>query len=452
MSENKSLGQVDLLHGPIMRSIILFAIPIFTSMLFQQLYNAADTAIVGNFLGENSLAAIGSVSSVFELIIFSTAGLCGGMGIVIARAFGSNDEDKVKRAVAGTIMIAAVTILIATIAFFIGLPHLLKAINTPDEIYGDALAYIRIITLFLFVTISYNIFSEMLRAIGNSVMPLVFLIISSVLNVIIDYIFIAHLNMGVRGAAIATVIAQGFSASLCAVYMVKKVRILIPSPAHFKVESELIKDLWGQGYAMMMMSSIVSISSVILQSGINGLGTQIIAAHLASRKLFGIAALPFISMAGAISVFISQNKGAGQGDRIISAMKRSYVFFAVAAFCVTVFLWSLAPVMVRLISGSDNPVIIENGSRYLHVLGPFLFVLGIINSTRSGLQGIGVKIIPLISSTIELCGKVLFVTFLIPRFMYNAVIWCEPVIWVFMAAQLTYSWYTNRYIMSIKSN
>ncbi len=446
MADGKSLGQIDLLNGNIMKSIIMFALPIFVSMLFQQLYNAADAAIVGNILGEESLAAIGSIAPVFELMIYFTTGLCGGFGIVVARAYGSGDDALLKRAVAGALKIGIGAVLVFTLFCIVGMPCLLHAINTPDEIFAEALLYIRIVTAFLIVTFFYNFFSGILRSIGNSVMPLVFLIVSSVLNVVLDYVFIAVCKRGVEGAAVATVISQAVSAVLCYIYLLSKVRILVPGMEHFKTEPELIRDLMGQGFAMMFMSSIVSVSSVILQSGINGIGTQIIAAHVAARKLMGLAALPFISVPVSISVFVSQNKGAGNRDRILKATRQYYILFAVGAAIMSVFLWTMAPSLVRLISGSENPIVISNGAGYLYVLGPFLYILGVINSMRSSLQGIGYKVVPVISSIIELCGKVLFVLLFIPRFGYKAVIWCEPVIWVFMAIELTWAWYSSDYI------
>ncbi|MCR5331795.1 MAG: MATE family efflux transporter [Lachnospiraceae bacterium] len=450
--EKTSRGQVDLLNGPIMKSLIWFAVPIFISMLFQQLYNAADTAIVGNILGEKSLAAIGAVSAVFELFLHLATGLCSGFGIVIARAYGSKDEDKLKRSVAGALMIGIGTALLISLLSIVFLKPLLQLINTPEDIIGEALSYIRIVSLFLFVTFTYNLVSGALRAIGNSVLPLIFLIFSSVLNVILDYIFIAFWGAGVQGAAVATVISQAVSAVLCIIYLFRKVPLLIPEPKHLKIDVSLIRELAGQGFAAALMSSLVSISSIILQSGINGLGTEIIAAHISGRKIFFLSAMPFIAMPIGISVFISQNRGAGNGQRILKAMKDAYLFFAAIAAVMSLILWTSAPALIRLISGSDNPLIISNGSRLLYVLGPFLFILGIINTTRHSLQGIGYKLIPVISSLIELAGKVLFVIFLIPRFGYSAVIWCEPSIWVFMAIQLLYAWYTNDYIAGLRKN
>ncbi|WP_051226964.1 MATE family efflux transporter [Butyrivibrio sp. MC2013] len=445
----KTVGQVDLINGPIMKSILVFTIPIFISILFQQLYNAADTAIVGNLLGEDSLAAIGSVSSLFDLIVHVATGLCSGFGIVIARSYGSGDRERLGRSVAGALIIGVFTVIILTIISISCLPYLMRLINTPDAIFDEALSYIRIVTSFLIVTFSYNLFSGMLRSIGNSFMPLVFLIISSVTNIILDYSFIALLHTGVEGAAVATVISQGLSALLCLVYLIRKVDILIPKREHFSLDVGLMKELAGQGFAMVLLTSIVSLSSVILQSGINGLGKETIAAHVASRKLFSLAALPFISLPNSVSVFISQNRGADKGERIIRAMNYCYIFFAACAVVVSLVIWNIAPILVHLITGSDNPVIITNGSRYLYVLGPFLGVLGVINTTRFSLQGIGYKIIPVVSSVIELIGKILFVLFLIPRYEYGAVIWCEPVIWLFMAMQLIIAWYSNDYIRGL---
>ena len=380
----------------------------------------------------------------------SLQGLCSGFGIVIARAYGSDNEDMLKRSVAGALMIGIGTALLVTLLSIAGLRPLLHLINTPEDIFEDALSYIRIVSLFLFVTFTYNLVSGALRAIGNSVLPLIFLIFSSVLNVILDYIFIANLGAGVQGTAVATVISQAVSAVLCIIYIFRKVSLLIPEPKHFRINIALVKELAGQGFAAALMSSLVSISSIILQSGINGLGTEMIAAHISSRKIFFLSAMPFIAMPIAVSVFISQNRGAENGQRILKAMKDANLFFAATAAAMSLILWTAAPLLIRLISGSDNPVIISNGSRLLYVLGPFLFILGIINSTRHSLQGIGYKLIPVISSLIELAGKVLFVVFLIPRFGYNAVIWCEPSIWVFMAMQLLYAWHTNSYIAGLR--
>lgn len=450
MSTKSAKTKIDLLHGPILKNLVLFMIPIFISQAFQQLYNAVDTAIVGNVLGENSLAAIGAGASIFELLVGFSMSLANGFSIVIARAYGSKQDQKMKQAIAGSLIIGLFTTILLTILSLFILDPLLHLINTPDEIFAEALTYIRIIGMFVIVMFAYNLASGVLRSIGDSVMPLVFLIISSVLNIFLDYAFMAWCGMGVGGAAIATVISQGVSAVLSIIYIFRKEPELVPSKEDFKVDTEMLLDLAGQGYSMAFMGSIVSVGSIILQSGINSLGTDIIAGHIAARKVYAIMNLPFISMATAVSTFISQNRGANQGNRILQAMKDAFIFDFAAAAVVSIFLWLTAPSLVHLISGSTNSVILNNGSNFLYVVGPFYAVLGILMQTRFALQGLGSKLIPLISSVIECVGKILFTFFLIPRFGYTAVIWCEPIIWCVMTVQLLISFFRNEYVKSIR--
>lgn len=446
----KKHSDIDLLNGPIMKSLLLFMVPIMLSNAFQQLYNAADTAIIGNYLGENSLAAVGACSSIFELFVGFSLSLGGGFGIVTARSYGSGDYKKLKQTVAGALVIGLFTTILITILSTAFLRPLLAVINTPEEIFEESYTYIRLIALCISVTFAYNLLSGLLRAIGNSMMPLVFLIFSSVLNVVLDIMFISTFHMGIAGAAIATVISQAISVVLCFLYILKRTPILIPSREDFKVDVPLWKDLAGQGYSMAVMGSIVSCGSIILQSGINSLGTSLIAGHVAARKVYAICNLPFVSMGVAMSTFIGQNKGAGQGDRIVKGIRMAYIFDIIAAGAVSVFLWLTAPAMVGLISGSTNAVIIENGSLMLYIVGPFYSVLGILMVTRYALQGLGSKVLPLISSVIEFIGKVLFTTLLIPAFGYNAVVWCEPIIWCFMTAQLLFCYVRNPYIKEAK--
>lgn len=450
MRKESVKGSVDLLHGPILKNLIIFMIPIFISNCFQQLYNAVDTAIVGHVLGENSLAAVGATASIFELLVGFSMSLGAGFSIVIARAFGSGETHKMKKAVAGSIEIGIFTTLILTILSMFLLKPLLVLIDTPQEIMDQALAYISVIGYFVFVMFAYNLCSGILRSIGNSFMPLVFLVFSSILNIFLDYACMAWFNMGVAGAAIATVISQGISAVLCIIYMITKVKEVVPQKEDFAWDSEMMKDLAGQGYAMALMGSIVSVGSIILQSGINGLGTKIIAGHVAARKVYALMNLPFISIGVALSTFIGQNKGSNQGERILRAMKDAYLFDVVFAAGCSLILWFGAPSLIHLISGSNDPTIIGNGSKFLYVVGPFYAVLGMLMQTRFALQGLGSKILPLFSSVIECVGKILFTMFLIPVFQYNAVIWCEPIIWCLMLIELLISFECNSYIKDVK--
>ena len=427
---------IDLLHGPILRNLVLFMLPILVSNLFQQLYNTVDTMIVGNVLGDTALAAIGSCGSIYELLVGFGIGIGNGLAIVAARSYGAQDEDLLKRTVVGSLVIGLLASLVITTAGFLGLHPLLQLLDTPAEILEDAYHYIIVIDLGVLVMFMYNLCAGLLRAIGNSVMPLVFLLISSVLNVALDLWFIAGLGMGVRGAAVATVIAQGISVVLCVLYVLRKVPLLIPARRHWAVGSHLYWELFSQSISMGLMSSIVSAGSVVLQYGINGLGTLTIAGHTAARKLFAFTDMPLISMANAGSTFVSQNRGANQPDRVRKGMRTMYLYSVVIMLADVALMFFGAHGLVRLISGSSEPIVLENGARYLLWNAPFYAVLGVLLSTRYALQSLGQKVLPLFSSVIELVGKVIFVLVFIPRFQYNAVILCEPIIWCFMAAYL----------------
>ena len=447
-SRKKNLFQmnVDLMHGPIFRSLVLFMLPILISNLFQQLYNTVDTMIVGNVLGDTALAAIGSCGAIYELLVGFGLGIGNGLAIVAARAYGAQDEDLLKRTVAGSLVIGLAASLTITMAGFFGLRPLLELLDTPAEILEDAYRYIIIIDLGVIVMFAYNLCAGLLRAIGNSVMPLVFLLLSSALNVVLDLWFIAGMGMGVAGAAVATVIAQGVSVVLCILYVMARVRILIPGRKHLDVGRKLYWDLFSQSISMGLMSSIVSAGSVVLQYGINGLGTLVIAGHTAARKLFAFTDMPLSAMASACSTYVSQNYGANHPDRVRRGMRDIYLYSVVVAVAAVLLMAAGAEWMVKLVSGSSEPVVLENGARYLVWNAPFYAVLGVLLSTRYALQSMGEKVLPLLSSVIEFLGKIVFVLLFIPRFEYNAVILCEPVIWCFMTLELLIAYRHNSFV------
>ena len=416
---NGSGTAVDLINGPIMKNLLIFMLPILISYVFQQLYNAVDTAIVGHFLGEQSLAAVGANVAIFDLMVMFAQSLGNGLCIVVSRAYGAGDESKLRKSVAGSLVIGAGTVAVMTVLSLFGLGPLLRILGTPEAIFAEALAYIRIIGGGIAVMFAYNLLSSLLRAIGNSTMSLVFLIISSVLNIFLDIALVAGAGMGVQGAATATVIAQGISAVLCAGYILKKERILIPHREDFDCGRELFLELAGQGYAMAFMGSVVNLGSVML---------------------------PNISMGMAISTFVSQNKGAGQRERIIRGVKESYVYDLVCGLFTIVILFLFADELAVLISGSRNPELIGNVVAYVRFAAVFSGVLGVLHQTRLALQGLGAKFTPLVSSFIELVGKCLFAWIFVPKMGYRAVILCEPLIWCVMALHLVIAFFTNPYI------
>lgn len=430
--------RLNLTTEPVLKSLLLFSLPILISNVFQQLYNTTDTMIVGNFMGSQALAAVGATSSLFELIVGFAIGVGNGMGIVIARHYGAKEKELVKKSVAGAIVVGVVLTLFIMLISLLLLHPLLTLLQTPENIIGQAYDYIFIIMIFVGVTIAYNLGAGVLRAIGDSMTALYILILAAVFNVILDLLFIVKFQMGVQGAAFATIVAQGMAALLCIFYILRKVRLLIPSKRHFKLDKHLYRDLLGQGISMGLMTSIVAIGSVILQTAINQLGVNIIAAQTAARRIQGFFIMPLNSIALAMVTFVAQNFGAKKFDRIIRAIKISLALSATwRLLTVILFLFS-ATTMVRWISGSTDTELLANGTQFLHIASLFYIVLGILYILRNTLQGLGEKVIPLISSVIELVGKIIFVVFIIPRLGYLGVILCEPLIWVVMTVQLVY--------------
>lgn len=442
----KKQARVDLLNGPIFTSMIRFAIPVLLSSIFQQLYNTMDTIIVGNILGEVSLAAVGAAMPVYDLLMGFAMGMGHGLSIVTARSFGSGNKELLKKSVGATVKIGAVIAIVITVLTRVVLFPFLELLHTPMEIINESYSYVSFITMFSAVTLAYNLCSGALRAIGNSVMPLVFLIISSLINIVLDILFIAQFHMGIRGAAAATVIAQAISVILCFIYIVKRTPLLVPEKRHFETDKALYKEMVAQGLSMSFMSCFVSAGTAVLQTGINGLGYLVIAGHTAARKLCMFCLMPYSAMHGSINTFVSQNYGAGKPERIRKAMKYAYCYNALVTGILVIVLYSFAPQMVSFISGSDEAVVLGNGARYLRVVAPFYFVLGVVTQTRSALQAIGRKILPILSSVIELVGKIVFAMIFIPIFQYGAVIWCEPIIWCFMAVELVIAFWTNPYV------
>ena len=437
----KKVKSIDLLSSPIVSSLLTFALPILISNALQQFYNAADTTIVGNFLGFNSLAAIGATSAIYELIVGFAIGIANGMGIVVARHFGAGDIEKIKKAVAGSIVIGSVLSLAVMLIGGVWLYELLRLVHIPENIIDEAYSYIYIIMIFFFLTFFYNWSASMLRAIGNSLTPLLILLVTSVINIGLDILFITRFNSGIKGAAIATVISQAISALLCIVYMYIKADILIPKLKHFKYNYYVYSDLSTQGFAMGFMSSIVSIGTVILQTAVNGMGVTIIAAQTTGRRIMFFLMMPMSSLATALTTFVSQNFGAGNKSRIKSAVKYANIINTIWSIISVVFVYTLSIPLIRFISGSYDKELIENAKLYIAMAAPFFWALGILFNLRNALQGMDRKIEPLISSCIELICKIAFVLFVIPRVAYTGVVLTEPIIWVVMVLQLAYSFY-----------
>lgn len=437
---------VDLIHGPILPSLLSFAFPILLSNIFQQLYNTADILIVGRFLGPSSLAAVGATTAIFDLIIGFALGVGNGMGVVIARYYGARNFSKIKEAVAATWILGALLSVIVMAIGFVGLYPLLQYLETPTEILSQSYDYISMIVSCVGVSFAYNLFAGLLRSVGDSLAALGFLIFSALINVALDLYFITQLQLGVQSAGLATIISQGLSALLCFFYIRRSVPELLPSLKHFKWDKALYVDLLEQGLAMGMMGSIVSIGSVILQSSVNSFGAVIISAQTAARRIMAFALLPMTSISASITTFTSQNYGAKRPDRIVQGLRiSSRLSMSWAAF-VCIFLFFASPALVSFLASSTDSYLVENGTLYLRISSTFYPILSLLLIYRNCLQGLGQKLLPLVSSFIELIGKIAFVAWIIPWSGYLGVIFCEPLIWLVMTIQLYFSLFKHPWI------
>lgn len=427
----------DLTKGNINKLLLGFAFPTLISNLFQQFYNLADTAIAGHILGDNALVAIGATSSLFSLIMTFANGLSGGFGIIIAREFGAKNESKVKRAVAHSL---SINIIIGAVIFLLSLvvtKPILTAMNTPAAQFGDAYRYIIVILCTVAVPMIYNLEATILRSVGDSKTPLYFLIFASIMNIILDWVFMKNLDMGVTGAAVATVVSQLSASLLCLIVIKKNFPVLHITKSDFARDKKLTSDMLSAGMTMATMNSIFSIGSIIMQGAINALGETIIAAHLASRKLAEMFMQPLVTVGLACSTFVSQNFGAKKYDRIAKAIRYSLIYCAVWSVISFFVLWFLGAKATVLITGTGNAEVVRNTAMYLRINAPFYFVLGILFVLRFSIQSINRKIPPLISSAMELGTKIAAAFVFIPMWKYTGACIAEPLSWCMGAIYLS---------------
>lgn len=420
---------ISLTEGKILKSLVIFAIPILIGNIFQQLYNVADTAIIGNVLGDQALAAVGATSALYSLVIGFANGITNGFSVVLARVFGEKDEEKLKQTSALIYFLTVIISIILTLASVISLHSILVMLKTPENILPKTESYLRIILTFAIVTMLYNMFSGILRAIGDSKTPLYFLLLSSALNVGLDFLFVKGLDRGIQGAAEATVIAQIVSVSLCIVYIWKKCPVLKFSMRYLKWDKELVKELLLTGFSMGLMLVVVSIGSVALQSAVNSLGEQIIAAHTAARKIDEIFMMPLGTLATAAATFASQNFGAGKYDRIHKGIKAAVLIAIGWSACAILIVFAIGKYMVKWLTGTSDAEIISNALMYMKINIVFFLVLSILLVLRSSLQGVGRKVVPVLGSGVELILKFGAVNIITNRLGYFGVCILEPIIW-----------------------
>lgn len=428
----------DLTQGNVAKLLLFFAFPTLLSNVFQQFYNLADTAIAGHILGDNALVAIGASSTINSLVLSFAWGLNGGFGIIIAQCFGAKDFKKLKKSVAISLSINVLFSLIVCIfSIFMSRP-MLQALNTPAARLNEANSYISVILVFIVVPMLYNLEAVILRSLGDSKTPLYFLIFSSVLNIILDYVLIKFTHMGVKGAAVATVLAQLLSVILCFVVILKNFKIIRLKKNDFHFSASLFKNMMSAGMAMAVMNSIFSIGSIIMQGSINALGEDIIAAHLGSRKVAEMFMQPLVTIGTACSIFVGQNYGALKIGRIKASIKYSTIYSLIWSVFTFFILWFFGGQIARLVTGSASQVVFDNTQMYLRINAPFYFVLGLLFTLRFSIQSVDRKMPPIISSSMELASKIAAAYLFIPLWGYLGACIAEPLSWTLGAIYLLF--------------
>lgn len=427
----------DLTKGYPAKVIMMFAIPLMFGNIFQQLYNMADSMIVSTFVGTGALAAVGATSVVSNTLIGFINGLTQGFSILIANSFGAKDLKRMRRFIAGTIVLTLGVAVIITVVGFTFIVPILEFLNTPADILPDAVSYVKIILAGTIFSAIYNMCANVLRAVGDSKRPLYCLIVGVVTNVVLDLLFVRVFHWGIEGAAYATIISQALTGILCGSYLVMKFREILPKGDEWQLEEGQYSNLITSGLSMGLMGCIVNMGTIILQGAINGLGTDIIAAHTAARRIFDILMIMVYTEGVAMTTFVSQNMGAGLVKRVRQGVRHANLIVTGITTILIVACYLFAEPVLKWITHTENGAIIEAGVMYLRIGVLFFYVLGPLFVLRCSLQGMGRKVVPVIASVLEMVVKVLSASLLVPAFGYVGVAFTEPISWIIMTIWLT---------------
>ncbi len=438
--EKKESGKMkDLTTEKPLKVIIGFTIPILLGNIFNLAYNLADIRIVGSFLGDEALAAVGSVSTLNDLVIGFVVGLAQGFAVLTARYYGMKDYDMVRKNFAQTVLWGMLISIVVTVGSLWGMEGLLNWLNVAEAQRADASSYIGVIMCGLIFNCLYNVMASSLRSIGDSITPLILLIFSAVLNVGLDVLCVGSFGMGIRGAALATVFSQMVSALFCFAYAMVRYPMLRFKGKDFRIDMEELKELFAGGFSMGLMNSLVAFGTVSLQTAINTFGTNTIVAHTAARKLTGLYMLPFGVLGISMATFSGQNYGANKIERIKEGLKASLLISYGWVVVVQLITFTITPELIHLLTATDVEEVMRTGTLYLKVDTCFYLLVPTISILRNSLQGIGDHVTPIISSGLELIGKVLVAYLLTPVLAYWGIIWSEPIVWSIMVIPLIYS-------------
>lgn len=379
----------DLTQGNEAEVMVRFAIPMIIGNLFQQLYNVVDTIIVSKFIGTDALAAVGSS---FTLMVFLTSiilGLCMGSGVVFSMFFGAGKKDKLKTSVFTSFCFIALITTIINVAALAYIDEILLFIQIPIEILGDTKRYIQIIFYGISFTFIYNYFAALLRSMGNSVVPLIFLIISAVINIVLDIIFVVPLNMGVAGAALATIIAQGFSAICIVLYSFIKVPQIRPKRKHLNFDGSIVKLIVNYSVLSSIQQSIMNFGILIIQGLVNGFGVSVMAAFAAGVKIDSFAYMPLQDFGNAFSTFIAQNKGAEKHERIHNGIRSAIKLITLSSVTISIFVIVFAKPLMSIFIRAGETEVISIGVQYLYIEASFYCLIGYLFMFYGLYRGLG---------------------------------------------------------------
>ncbi|MDD6572192.1 MAG: MATE family efflux transporter [Thermoflexaceae bacterium] len=444
MEENKKSSMRDLTEGNPMKLILGFVIPMLFGFLFQQFYNLVDTMIVGKFLGSDALAAVGSTGSINFLVIGFCMGVCNGFVIPVAQQFGAKNYRNLRKYVANGAWLCIAFAVVLTLFTTIFTGQILTIMKTPSDIFQDAYIYIFIIFCGIPATFLYNILSGIIRSLGDSKTPVIFLALSSIINIVLDVVLIYNVKMGVAGAALATVISQAVSGIGCFFVMKKKFGILKMTKEEMLFDSHYAKILCGMGIPMGLQYSITAIGSVILQTAVNTLGTIYVASVTAGSKLSMFFCCPYDAMGSTMATYGGQNVGAGKLDRIGKGLKSCVLLGAIYSVIAFVVLFFFAKDLALLFVDNADVEIIEQTYMFIMANCTFYFPLALVNIIRFLIQGMGFSQFAILAGIFEMVARSITGFLLVPVWGYTAACFGNALAWIFADAFLIPAYFICR--------
>ncbi len=399
-------------------------------LLFQQLYNMADAIIVGKWLGVDALAAVGSVGSLNFMVMGFCIGVCTGFAIPVAQSFGAEDFTRLRKFFANSLWLSAIFSAVMTIVVCIFCKPILQIMKTPENIFDEAYKYIFVIFLGIPATFLYNLLSGVIRAVGDSKTPVYFLLLSSVINVALDIVSIGVFKMGVMGPAVATVIAQAISGILCIFYIIRKFSILHIKKNERKFDKSFIMPLITAGVPMGLQYSITAIGSVVLQTSVNTLGSDYVAAVTAGGKVSMFFCCPFEALGGTMATFAGQNIGAKKPRRIKQGIMSAVAIGAVYSAVTALVLCFFGDTIALLFMDSENTQILACTQQFLTINSLSYILLTLVNTVRFCIQGMGYSMLSIVSGISEMFARGIMGFFIVPLFGYTAVCFANPLAWL----------------------